>query len=189
MARSARQKSPSAELKFYGTKPVSAGAFTALRERLVRAVPAGSVVETAVTPIASLRRGQRPVDGFSVVDDDVISDALGLRLVYHGTTNRAALKAMAPVDFSLRAKRDAQGQLLPVKELVVKAHWAGLVPNETDPGSFIFRTDDNAFEYPDTWRTSYKMAVAKQLIQPGVQVPANYIAWAQATIAARRPAV
>jgi hypothetical protein len=179
--RSARQKSPSAELKFYTTKPVSAGAFTALRERLVRAVPAGSLVANALTPIASLRRGQRPVDGFTVVDDDVLTNVFGLRLVYHGTTNGAAMKAVAPFDFHLRAKRDERGELLPVKELVVKAHWAGLIPNHTEPGKFIFRTDDNAFEYPDEWRTSYKMAVAKQIIDHG-QMPATYIAWAQETI-------
>ena len=72
-----RRKTCAAEVKIYSAKAVSAGAFVALRELFARkAVEAqpGRVVEDAVTNILSLRRGTRPVDIFSICDDQLVDN-------------------------------------------------------------------------------------------------------------------
>jgi hypothetical protein len=131
----AKQKVPLAEGKFYLTKPVSAGAFKALHARFARAVPAGAQVEKLVTPITVHRRGRRPQDTFAVVDDQIINDAFGAVVFkIHSATNGAAVKLVGPLEFFLTAKRDEAGELLPVKEMTVKALFCTLVPDHANPG-------------------------------------------------------
>ena len=74
-----RRKTCAAEVKIYSAKAVSAGAFAALREYFARKaveMQPGRVVEDAVTKILSLRRGTRPVDIFSICDDELV-DGVG----------------------------------------------------------------------------------------------------------------
>lgn len=177
-----KQKVPLAEGKIYYAKPVSAGAFSALRARLARAVPDGAQVEKLVTPITVHRRGKRPVDTFAVVDDEIINDAFGARVfTFHTETNGTAVKLVGPLEFFLTAKRDEAGELRPVKELTVKAHFASLVPDHFNPGQPIFRLDDAAFAYPLHDRKAYKRAMkARLLATPGA--PAEFVAWAHTPV-------
>jgi len=158
-----RQKLPVAESKVYVLKPFSAANFVAYRELLYRRAKAAQPNEDsdlAVTPIASLRRGARPIDIFSVMRDETINKLLGDGVfVYHANTTGAAVKLVAPLDFMLRAKR-VNGVLHEVKELVVKAHYVILVPNHGAPGAPIFRVDFAAFSYPANDIAAYKKALA-----------------------------
>jgi len=158
-----RQKLPVAESKVYVLKPFSAANFVAYRELLYRRAQAAQPNEDsdlAVTPIASLRRGARPIDIFSVMRDETINELLGDGVfVYHANTTGAAVKLVAPLDFMLRAKR-VNGVLHEVKELVVKAHYVILVPNHGAPGAPIFRVDFAAFLYPANDIAAYKKALA-----------------------------
>ena len=85
--------------------------------------------------MASLRAGRRPIDTFSIMDDAIIDEILGAGVLsIRTTTNGAAVKAVAPMDFFLRARRD---------EHVVKVHVVTLVPDHANPGSPRFRLDDD----------------------------------------------
>ena len=176
---------PLAETTIYSARPVSAGAFGALRERLARAALAAApdrVIANAVTEISSLRRGLRPVDTFSLMDDDVVNSQLGPGIFSIHNTTGAAVKLVAPIDFFLKAKRDeATGELLKVKELLVKAHFVSLVPDLETPGHFNFRTDDAAFQYPPADVAAYKRAMAAKLLASPM-ADAAFHAWANANI-------
>ena len=177
-----KTKTALAEGKIYQSKPVSAGAFRALRTRFARAALAAQPdrdVDRAVTPVASLRRGVRPVDTFSVMDDDVLNAELGAGVYMIRSDTGAAVKLVAPADFFLKAKRDAAGALLPVKELMVKAHFVALVPDHAHPEQPIFRTDHTAFEYPQADVDAYERAMAGKLLADA-SAPAAFRAWALA---------
>ena len=180
----ASQKTCVAELKVYTCRPVSAGAFVALREQLARRALAAQphrVVTEAVEPIVALRRGRRPVDFFSVNCDDLVNGIMGdAVLIIQATTNRAAVKLVPPFDLFLRARRGPDGEIEPVKELVVKAHAVALVPNHANPNDPVFRYDDASFDYPVNDVAAYKKAMAARLLQVGPAggvVPA-FAAWA-----------
>ena len=146
-SRAARQKTAAAEVLFWKSKPITAGMFHAMREMLVRMVPTGGDVDTVVSPVAKLRGGTRPVDVFSLYDADILANLMGNNhVVYHAATNRAIMMAVPPFDVFLVGKLDAQGALQPVKEMRVKSHWAGVVPDHSNPGTVIFRTDDTAYQ-------------------------------------------
>ena len=191
-----RRKTCAAEVKIFSAKAVGAGAFVALRELFARKVPKGRVVEDAVTKILSLRRGTRPVDIFSVCDDQLVDNffsqnlhdvsmRIGGTLKIHSATNGAAVKLVAPLDVMLRGRRDDHGALLPVKELVVKAHFVALVPDHANPGSPLFRVDTDAFEYPAEDQAAYATALAGALLRKANavfsgNVPAEFKQWAMA---------
>ena len=80
--RTARQKTAAAEVRFLNIKPYTAVEFNGLRENLASRALAQQPrrrVEDAVTKVQSLRGGQRPVDTFSVMCDDVLNNVLGAR--------------------------------------------------------------------------------------------------------------
>jgi len=184
-----RQKLPVAESKVYVLKPFSAANFVAYRELLYRRAQAAQPNEDsdlAVTPIASLRRGARPIDIFSVMRDETINELLGDGVfVYHANTTGAAVKLVAPLDFMLRAKR-VNGVLHEVKELVVKAHYVILVPNHGAPGAPIFRVDFAAFSYPANDIAAYKKALAAAIsarLAPHVAPTNELRVWAEGVLA------
>ena len=184
-----RQKLPVAESKVYVLKPFSAANFVAYRELLYRRAKAAQPNEDsdlAVTPIASLRRGARPIDIFSVMRDETINELLGDGVfVYHANTTGAAVKLVAPLDFMLRAKR-VNGVLHEVKELVVKAHYVILVPNHGAPGAPIFRVDFAAFLYPANDIAAYKKALAAAIrarLAPHVAPTNELRVWAEGVLA------
>ena len=140
-------------------------------------------LDAAVTPIASMRRGQRPIDYFSVMCDAIVHDIFGeaeLVVQYNGT----AVKLVPPLHFFLRARRDDQtGEVRRVMELIVKAHFAALVIDHGAPGSPIFRTDDVGFLYPMGDREAYKRAMSRALLARaarGEQVTAEFVTWSRA---------
>ena len=107
----ARQKKPKAELQSFKVKPTGspAGLFNALRERLVsraKATEPGRDVNDAVTPISALRGGDRPVDYFSVSDDGLVNEIIGEGVLNIHSATGSAVKMVAPLEFSLHAKRD-----------------------------------------------------------------------------------
>ena len=179
--RTARQFRPAAELKVFSARPISAGAFVGLRDRLARDAMAADParVETdAVTAISSLRGGVRPVDTFSVMDDAMLNAIVGggaLSLANNGT----AMKIVPPLDLFLKAKYTEDGNLLPGKELEVKAHMVALVADLENPAEPIFRCDDAAFAYPDNDRAAYRSAMKCALITRGAPaVSHEFLAWA-----------
>jgi hypothetical protein len=107
----ARQKQPKAELQIVKVKPTGspAGLFNALQKRLAcraKATAPGRDIDDAVTPISALRGGERPVDYFSVSDDGLVNELIGEGvLIIHSATG-SAVKMVAPLEFSLHAKRD-----------------------------------------------------------------------------------
>ena len=140
----------------------------------------GRDVDLAVTQIASLRRGQRPVDEFSVMCDAIVNEILGERALFTHS-NGTAVKMVPPLDFYLRARRDEAGQLKQVMELVAKAHVVALVRDHGAPGHPIFRTDSNAFEYKPSDEEAYQRAMASALVAraaAGGVVSAEFKAWA-----------
>ena len=183
--RVSRQKGPSSEVRLFAAKPFGAGPFHGLRERCYRIARNANEdrdLDQAVTPVSAHRRGQRPVDTFSVMDDEVVNALVGAGVMHiHAATTGAAVKLVPPLDFFLRARLDEAGAPCAAKELTVKGHFAALVPNHGDPGRPIFRLDDEGFKYPDTDRHAYKQAVAKRLLDVSADehVPAEFVAWAQ----------
>ena len=189
-SKNLRTKVAIAEAKFYTTKPLSAQNYCALREHFVRrarAADADRVIDDAVTPVASLRRGARPVDVFTIMDDDIINELVGDgALALHLSTNRAATKIVPPMDFFLKARRDEAGNLLAPKELVVKAHVVALVPDHGNPGHPLFRIDHVAFEYPEEDVMQYSRALAGALLRaaaaPNPGLSAEFRAWSLRTL-------
>ena len=74
----------------------------------------------------------------------------------------------AGVTSFLRAKRDEHGNVMQVKELVVKAHVVALVPDHSNPGKPLFRVDNNAFDYPAADLDAYMRALAAALLNHAV---------------------
>ena len=164
-----RQKVPVAEVRIYVAKPIGAGAFNGIRERLVRSAlvaQPGRVVEDAVTAITCLKRTHnRCVDTFSLMCDDILNEFMGTGVfAIHSTSSGAAVKLIPPLDFELRARRGDAGDVLLVKELVVKAHFACLVPDHSNLNSPIFRLDITRFDYPLNWTSAYRRAMAAQIL-------------------------
>ena len=86
---------------------------------------------------------------------------------------------MPPLDLFLKAKYDEHGNLLPGKELEVKAHMVALVADHDNPTEPIFRCDDAAFAYPDDDRAAYRSAMKHALITRGAPaVSHEFLAWA-----------
>ena len=114
-----------------------------------------------MSAVASLKRGARPVDTFTVLDDGVVNEIMGPGVAKHHHESSGTLtKLVAPLTFSLRAKRDHNGELLLTKELAVKAHFVVLVRNHTDPLQPIFRTDDDAYDYSPATVRAYQQSMA-----------------------------
>jgi hypothetical protein len=140
------QLAPEAEKKLYVLKPVSAPIFYAMRETLARwaeeAQPARPV-ETVVEKIMTFRGGKKPVNTFGVLDVAIVNRLLGAgAFKIQDTKNGAAIKVVAPFEFFLKARKDElTGELLPVKELVIKGHIATLVPNHEFSDEPRFRLD------------------------------------------------
>lgn len=181
--RTARQKTALAEAKVAVLKPYTAVQFNGLRENLARKALAAQPdrdVDLAVTPISSLRRGQRPVDEFSVMCDSVVNEILGERALVV-QSNGTAVKLVPPLDFFLRARRDeSTGDVRKVMELVAKAHYVALVRDHGAPGHPIFRTDGTAFEYEPGDEQAYRRAMASALAEraaAGGDVSAEFAAW------------
>ena len=163
-SKTSRQKHALANGKIYTTRPVAAGAFLALREhvvRIARELEAGDDDDAAVTPVTSLKRGARPADQFTILDDSVVNEIMGPRVAHHHhETSGTVTKLVAPVTFSLKGKRDHNGQLLLTKELTARAHFVALVRNHGDPAHPIFRTDDDAFTYSNDTVRAYMQSMA-----------------------------
>ena len=182
-----RQQKAEAEKKLYTTNPISSAEFVALRERLVRDCPLTRLdpngdVDLVVTPIESERRGRKPVDGFSVMDDGQVNELFGENVLTMQEQSGAALKLVPPLDFAARATRRDDGGTLRPKELTVRAHWCALVPDLANPGNPIFKLDDQSFTYAANDRTKYKQAMAQALIRAqaqGSSVSDEFMAWAQ----------
>lgn len=181
-----RQKTALAEKKLCTMKPFTAVAFNGLYTRLKRkaleAQPARNA-DHAVTPLESLRRGQRPIDSFSVMCDELVSEILGEReLVIQ--PNGTATKLVPPLDFFLRAQRDGgTGELRRVCQLTVKGHYVALVRDHGAPGAPIFRTDHAGFDYPPDDVCAYQRATARALLARaarGEAVSAEFLQWAHA---------
>ena len=192
-------------------KPYTAAEFNGLRENLARKALAAQVItpphpprppaptasrgcplvhsqpdrnaDHAVTPLESLRRGQRPVDSFSIMCDDIVNGILGAReLVIQ--PNGTATKLVPPLDFFLRAQRDGgTGELRRVCQLTVKGHYVALVRDHGAPGAPIFRTDHAGFDYPPDDVYAYQRAMARALLARaarGEAVSAEFLQWAHA---------
>ena len=210
----ARQKQPKAELQIFKVKPTGlpAGLFNALREWLAsraKATEPGRDVNDAVTPISALRGGERPVDYFSVSDDGLVNEIIGEGVLNIHSATGSAVKMVAPLEFSLHAKRDmvtgtlGQVRLTPshpttpnttprqtppppaqVMSLVVKVHVVALVPDHSHQGFPKFRRDDTTFEYPEADIAAYKVSMARGLMaMPAGSVPHELRGWAQAKLA------
>ena len=182
-----RIKEAIAEFKIYSTKPITSAEFVALHKHFVRKAAAmgeeGREVDIAVTPIEPERCGLRPVDIFAIMDDAIVNNLLGDKILTIHEKSGAAVKLVAPFDFMLRARRNEQGDLALVKELVVKIHAAALVPDLGNPGHPIFKVDDKAFAYPEGDRVAYKKSMSASLLSAaarGVVVSPELLAWAQA---------
>ena len=181
-----RQRGPLAEIKILSLKVCSgASCFNGFRESLRERAAALPVVlqgdrdaDDLVTPISSHKGGDYPVDTFSVMDDSLINDIVGDGVFTIHTSNGSAVKLVPPFDFFLRARRDEQGELRPVKEVIVKVHFAALVANHADPTAPLFRTDVS-FTYPAADLAAYKDAMAQQLVAAVATAPAEFVAWAQ----------
>jgi hypothetical protein len=184
------QTVPAAEKKFFVQKPVSAQIFYAIhakfRASAQQAQPARPV-ETAVEKIATKRGGKRPVNAFGVLDDVLINELLGPEVyrVQH-EKNGAAIKVVPPLEFFMRGWCDDEtDELLPVKELTIKAHIAALVPNHEHPDNPTFRLDHNAYNYPPSDVHTARRAMAEALLNDshaGGDVPAEFVAWAQVVL-------
>ena len=180
---------PLAEVRIIETKDVSAAKFLALQaclvDRAAKLVPPENLAD-AVTQISSLRRGLRPVDTFSLMNEGVLNEIVGAGVFNindgnHG--NGAAVKMVPPIDFFLRAKRQADGEVGLVKELAVKAHIVTLVPNLQNPGAPIFRIASDAFEYPASDIDAYKLCMAQMLVATPA-APVELRAWGVAVVQA-----
>lgn len=179
-ARLKRIKTCADELKVYTMKPMTAGAFTALRERFARLAAAAQLGDNAVTPVLSLRRGVRPVDIFSVMHDALVDNLVGASVLQAVPMNGAVVKLVAPFDFLLRARRGDDGELTPVKELVVKAHVVALVPDHANPQAPLFRVDLAAYAYSQEDQQAYACSLANAIQQQPANMPPAFLAWAAA---------
>ena len=98
--------------------------------------------------------------------------------------NGTQVKMVPPLDFFLRAQRDAAtGELKKTMEIVAKAHWVALVRDHGAPGHPIFRTDAAAFEYTPADERAYQRTMASALVAraaAGGVVSAEFAAWAHA---------
>ena len=178
-----RKNVPKAEFQVASLKGVSAGDFVAMQEhffRRAKALNPQRKPSTVVEPITALRSGDRPVDNFAVLCDDVLNELIGEGVFkIHSQTNSAAAKMVPPLDFFLRARRAADGTIMPVKELVWKAHFVTLISDHAHPGAPIFRADDAAFTYPPDDLEKYKAAMARCVLAAGAAATAEFRAWAQ----------
>ena len=182
-AFAARVTGPRSELKTYTAKPMISANFVALREHVRRIAMAADPErdgDLAVTPIESDKRGRWPKDLFSIMDDDTVDTIFGESVLTIFEQASSAVKIVAPLDVFLRGKRDANGQLLKAKELVLKAHYVKIVSDHEHPGLPIFRCATD-FGYPMADREAYKRGMAKALLsaaQRGVVVSQEFQTWA-----------
>ena len=119
-AKVQKTKTALSEVRFFTSKPVSAGTFTALQAVFVRA----STGANAVTGITSLRGGLRPVDTFAVMDDDILDTYFGNGIFHiHPTRTECCFwmeKVYGPAD-----------QTLTVTETTTQTHISILVTTES----------------------------------------------------------
>ena len=182
-----RTKIAGSEVKVHTSRPCPSAAFVAMHDSFAaQAAEHEMVVDEAVTPVASLKRGGRPVDVFSVFHDQLINDYLGPDVtVHHALTNGAIVKLVAPFDFYLQAKKDPlSGELLHAKQLMVKAHMVALVPNHTHPSMPVFLVDTENFDYADGAVEVYQCTLANAILgMVGSAVPKPLRKWAAAVVA------
>ena len=163
----ARTKEAASELKTYAARPCPAAMYVAMHDYFAgKAAELELNIEDAVTPVASLKRGARPVDVFSIRHDQIINDLLGPGVSFHhALTSGAIVKMVAPFDFYLKAKKDPiTAELLKAKELVIKAHVVALVPNHATPQQPIFLMDQANFAYADGTELVYRRTLATAIL-------------------------
>ena len=175
-----RTKEAAAEVRIHVSKPFLSSLFVALRRHFAaKAMEYDVLVDDAVTPVASLRRGARPVDVFSVMHDQLVNDLMGPNVtVHHDLTSGSIVKLVAPFDFYLRGRKDAMtGDMLQAKELIVKAHMVALVPNYGNPAFPIFLMDAENFAYTEGADVVYRRTLATAILSMA-GVPAPLRNWA-----------
>ena len=124
---------------------------------------------------------------WQILDDGLVNDIFGHKVLKLQEKSGMAVKLFAPIDIELRGRRvneagelDKAGELVRVKELVVKGHYGSLVPDLEHPGSPIFRLDTEGYAYPGDVAAD-RRGMATALLRAsarGENVAQEFVAWA-----------